>query len=97
MTRLVRTQVGPFELGDANEQLITPWQAFEALNIERIVVNDEIAARMVNGAHLSELISGTADTLAVFTNQQQFVAVVERIDGEWRYGFVERDYLTSHP
>jgi len=95
VTRLRRLRVGPFGLPEANPMEFKDdhW-ALKSLGIPTVEVSGLAVSAVLNGRELSEfvprLVEIQGDRAGLLDPDGKLFAVVERIEGRWKYLFVDR-------
>ena len=94
LTALLRTKVAGFGLEDVGSISPVPINkpVFDRLNIPCLDISPQDAAHVIHGKPLAMLTAyglnaGESNSAALFSNGE-FIAIIERIDGKWKYGFV---------
>jgi tRNA pseudouridine55 synthase len=95
LTALVRTQVAGFKLEDAGAETspLLPINkfVFERLNIPSIDIFPTDAVKIRNGNLLGQVLNNAPPTdgnaVALFSSDE-LIAVIERHNNEWKYGYV---------
>ncbi len=96
LTALIRTQVAGFKLQLAlsNEQgLVRPIDkaVFNALNIPCLDVVPSDVSKIIQGKPLAQIlkdVSAGKDTAAALFSEGKFIAMTERQNNKWNYGYV---------
>jgi tRNA pseudouridine55 synthase len=100
---LNRTSIAGFQLSDATasgSHEIRPIdiKSFETLGLPYVIVPDEVKINMIHGKPLRELIveeelqglgpNASQEAAGVFSQDREFVGILEKKAGMWRYGYV---------
>ncbi|MDR1106069.1 MAG: tRNA pseudouridine(55) synthase TruB [Treponema sp.] len=95
LAALTRTRVAGFRLSDAGGP-IRPidLSVIEALGLPWFEINSQDVQKIIHGRPLGPVLEdaaphGTGDSAAVFSGGS-FIAMVEKKDGSWKYGYVYR-------
>ncbi|MDR1419277.1 MAG: tRNA pseudouridine(55) synthase TruB [Treponema sp.] len=96
LAALTRTRVAGFHLSDAGGLFFRPIDitVIEALGLPWFEINSHDVQKIIHGQPLEPVLEGaaphgTGDSAAVFSDAS-FIAMVEKRDGIWKYGYVYR-------